>query len=103
MLSEPEYKAGQNSIGIARMQYGNAVERLVRDDLLRNPDDTISPQLFKWVSGPNNPDFIGVGSAAGQTFDITTPGQIGAHLARPYGPGLQIMTYTRPQNFRVFP
>jgi hypothetical protein len=36
-------------------------------------------------------------------FEITTPGQVGRHLIRPYGFGLNIATYQRPTNFRVFP
>jgi len=39
------------------------------------------------------------------TFDITanSPGAIGAHLRRPYGPGLIITTYDRPTWFSLFP
>ncbi len=29
-------------------------------------------------------------------FDVTTPGQIEAHLRRPYGSSLEIVTYNRP-------
>lgn len=45
-------------------------------------------------------DFIGRGLLRGQNFDITTPGQVGAHLARPgYGQGLRVITYERPAGF----
>ena len=37
-------------------------------------------------------------------FDITTPGQVGAHLARPgYGQGLNVVTYLRDKLFKLFP
>jgi hypothetical protein len=48
-------------------------------------------------------DFIGKGVLGGMNFDITTPGQIAAHMARPYGPGLNILTYIRPAIFNLFP
>ena len=35
--------------------------------------------------------------------DITTPGQVTGQLARPYGPGLNVVTYERPPNFTLFP
>jgi hypothetical protein len=84
------------------MAYGNAVERLVAQHT--NPlFDPLTSQILRHVGGPNRPDFVGIGRAAGQQFDITTPLQINAHLARPYGRGLNISTYTRPGSFTVFP
>jgi hypothetical protein len=48
------------------------------------------------------PDFRS--TATGATFDITTntPRSFADHLARPYGNGLNILPYNRPQGF-VFP
>jgi hypothetical protein len=102
-LSPAEYAAGQRSVPVARMQYGNAVERLTADEIRRFP---LHRQLFDRAGGPSRPDFTGApgGPAAGMNFDITTPGQVGAHLARPgYGPGLNVVTYQRPPLFRLFP
>jgi len=58
---------------------------------------------FHYVGGPSNPDFVGRSLLRGMTFDITTPRQITAHLLRPYGPGLNIITYSRPPWFITFP
>jgi len=82
VLSPEEIDAAVNPF-IARMQYGNAVERLVANRIKADP--TLS-SMFKHVGGPNNPDFIGQGAFQGMKFDITTPAQEAAHLARPgYG------------------
>lgn len=69
-------------------------------------DSELHSQLFKHVGGPNNPDFVGQpGSrAATMNFDITTTAQVGKHLNRKgYGAGLNVLTYDRPQGFRLFP
>jgi F0F1-type ATP synthase membrane subunit c/vacuolar-type H+-ATPase subunit K len=102
-LSRPEYLAGQRSAAVARLNMGKAVERSVADEISQFQPHR---QLFDYASGPNRPDFTGVpgGPAAGMNFDITTPGQVGAHLARPgYGPGLNVVTYQRPPLFTLFP
>lgn len=100
VLTQSEYVAGQNSARVALMQYGNAVERIVADKI---QGSRIDSQFFEHVGGPSNPDFIGKGILNGLNFDITTPGQITSHLARSYGPGLNITTYIRPPDFTVFP
>jgi len=82
--------------GIARMQYGNAVERLVGTEIRDNP---LLDSLYKWNRGGPGPDFIGRGHLQGQIYDITTPGQVPAHLARPYGQGLNTILYERPAGF----
>jgi hypothetical protein len=80
------------------MQYGNALERLVAREIQASPEYR---SILEHVGGPNNPDFI---STSGLNFDITTPGQVAAHLARPgYGTGLNVITYQRPVGFGVFP
>lgn len=56
--------------------------------------------------GPNQPDFT-ITLPDGQTvnFDITTNNErgIARHLQRPYGPGLQIIPYERPDGLVPFP
>jgi hypothetical protein len=102
VLTEPEYEAGRNSIPIARMQYGNAVERLVA----RAMRNELGSQLVQYTGGPGGgsmPDFVGVGPAEGQMFDITTPGQVASKAGKWYGPGLITPTYVRPITFRLFP
>ncbi len=102
VLSPPEYAAGQNSIAVARMQYGNAVERLVA----REMGDPLGQRLVRYTGGPGSgsmPDFVGVGPAQGQMFDITTPGQVASKAGKWYGPSLTAPTYVRPITFRVFP
>jgi RHS repeat-associated protein len=101
VLSRSEYLAGQQSVAAARMQWGNAVERLGAQEIRNSP---LHSQLFEHVGGPHQPDFIGRGLPVGQNFDITTPGQVQAHLNRPgYGPGLNVVTYQRPSWFKLFP
>jgi hypothetical protein len=100
VLERSRYAAGQRDLRVARMEYGNAVERLVAQEIRESP---LHRQIFEYVSGPNNPDFVGRGIFAGN-LDITTPGQIGVHLAREgYGAGLQVVTYQRPATFKLFP
>ena len=102
MLTEPEYEAGRNSIPIARMQYGNAVERLVAEAM----DNELGSQLVRYTGGPGGgsmPDFVGVGPAEGQVFDITTPGQAALKAGKWYGSGLITPTYVRPIRCRLFP
>ena len=82
------------------MAYGNAVERLVAEDL----DDPLSQNLVRYTGGPrggNNPDFIDL--TTGGLIDITTPGQIASKAGKWYGPGLVTPTYTRPPGFTVSP
>ena len=102
VLSRREYLAGQTSESVARMQYGNAVERLVKIEIEKSP---LHSKLFEHFGGPNNPDFAGRGAglAWGEAFEITTPQAVPRHLARPYGPGLNVVTYQRPPLFRLFP
>jgi hypothetical protein len=97
VLSREEMLSAAGNPGIARMQYGNAVERLVAREISSDP---ALRSLYQHVGGPNNPDFIGQGIFRGMNFHITTPGQAGAHLARPgYGQGLNIIQYERPPGF----
>ena len=101
VLSSEEYAMGRSQDWLARMQYGNAIEQLAWKEIQR----TGYKGLFDYFGGPNNPDFLGEGAAAGSVFDITTPAAIAEHLARDYGSSinLQIITYERPFKFTLFP
>jgi hypothetical protein len=102
VLSDPEYVAGQTYPSVARMEYGNAVEKMVNNQIRENP---ILSSLFKHTSGPNNPDFVGTGIFAGMNFDITTNTSrsiITTHLSRAHGQGLIMATYSCPFGFGIF-
>lgn len=97
VLTQPELIAAQTKPFLNPMAYGNAVERLVAQDVAASPQLNL---MFRHVGGPSNPDFVGFGL----NFDITTPGQVAAHLARPgYGSGLNVITYQRPPGWTVTP
>jgi RHS repeat-associated protein len=102
VLTRPEYMAGQAKPAVARMQYGHAVERTVAETVGESP---ILSGLFKPVSGPGNPDFVGRSLFSGLEFDVTTntSRSVAEHLGRPYGQGLILLLYTRPPGFTVFP
>ena len=69
VLSDPEYAAGTQSPGIARMQYGNAVERLTAQAI--SNDAHLSAMFQRW-GGPGQPDFAAIGPSQGGVFDVTT-------------------------------
>lgn len=98
VLSSAEYQAGQNSVRIASMQYGNAVERLFWKAVDGSPR---YQRMFGRVGGPNAPDGI---FNTGQMFDITTrnPFTVQLHLSRPYSPGMKLLQYDRPSSFTLF-
>jgi hypothetical protein len=100
VLWPAEYAAAQRLPFVARMQYGNAVERLVAK---RVRASWLMDRLFKHVGGAGQPDFIGRGLATGLNFEVTTPAATARHLTRPYGPGLNVVKYQRPGTFVVFP
>lgn len=101
LLTKPQYTAGQSNPGVTAMNYGNAVENGVADQI----EDSFAKDLFEHVGGPNNPDFPGKGIFAGLKYDITTgnSSSILAHQGRAYGSGLIMATYQRPPGFSVFP
>jgi hypothetical protein len=77
------------------------VERLMAGEVREQPSLRL---MFEHQGGPNRPDFIGRGAFDGLKFEVTTPGQVRAHLARPrYGLGLNVVTYQRPAGFTLFP
>jgi hypothetical protein len=103
LLSLREYQAAQNHERIAPMSYGNAVERHVARTLRASP--VLSESLIH-LGGPNRPDFtITLPDGQVVNFDITTnnPRGIARHLARPYGGGLEIIGYDRPDGVVPFP
>lgn len=101
VLSPAEYSAGQTSSSVARLEYGNAVERMVGRTIENSP----LKYLFKHIGGPNAPDFIGRSIFSGLQFDVTTntTRSISSHLSRSYGNGLVLLFYERPAYFKVFP
>ncbi|MEM9754066.1 MAG: hypothetical protein AAF916_11875, partial [Planctomycetota bacterium] len=100
VLRPGEYLAGTRSVSVARMQYGNAVERLVAITF----NDSLGRDLVRYTGGPrggNMPDFI---DYTGQMIDITTFYGAARKSGRWYGgDGLITPTYARPSNFTVFP
>jgi RHS repeat-associated protein len=95
VLTVREYTAATANAGGAALQYGNALERLVGNQIDSSP---LTLQILERAGGPNREDFVGVGPAAGRLFDITTDTvrQINSHLNRPYGAFLELILYTRP-------
>lgn len=100
VLTDPQIRASQASEAVARMNYGNAVEKMVRNTINSDP---LHSQVLRHVGGPSRPDFVGLGGAAGARFDITTPLAWPAHQARSYGPGLVPVFYKRPSTFTRLP
>jgi len=96
VLEPTEVAAAAGSRGIAIMQYGRAVEKLVAREI--NADPRGLGTLFEHNRGAG-PDFFGRSHLEGKIYDITTPGQVPAHLARPYGQGLNTIIYQRPAGF----
>jgi hypothetical protein len=97
VLTREEQIAAAAHRGVAIMQYGNAVERLAAREIARDPQGL--GILFEHNLTGRGPDFFGRGTFQGQIYDITTPGQVPAHLARPYGQGLNTIIYRRPAGF----
>jgi hypothetical protein len=62
-------------------------------------------QLFSYQSRRfvSTPDFFGHDGYNLHLFDITTPGQISAHAARPYGAALEYATHPGLPPDLVFP
>jgi hypothetical protein len=96
VLSEAELAASQIA-GVAPMSYGNALEGLVGQVV----DDNFG-SLLSYTGRGAGPDFVGVGNAAGEYFDLTTAGAIPAHLARSYGPWLDFIIYVPRLALRAF-
>ncbi len=93
VLSRKEVLASVNP-KVARLNFGKAIERLVERRIKNDPELKL---LFRHVGRNSRSfDFLGVGRFEGLKFDITTPGQVARHRARPYGDGLLIIEYTPP-------
>ncbi|MEX2316721.1 MAG: RHS repeat-associated core domain-containing protein [Pirellulales bacterium] len=97
VLEPAEVAAAAAHRGVAVMQYGNSVERLVAREIAADPQGLGA--LFEHNLTGRGPDFFGRGPLQGQIYDITTPAQVPAHLARPYGQGLNTIIYQRPTGF----
>jgi RHS repeat-associated protein len=90
VLSPEEIAAIQDEPWLAKVHYGNAVERLVAQEIRASPS---LRRLFEHLGGPNRPDFRGIGDAQGLYFDITTTKQVIPHFKRPYGDNLIVTPY----------
>ena len=88
-----EIAALEQNPWLSKMAYGNALERLVAQDI-RN--SSALSELFEYVGGPNKPDFRGIGAAQGLFFEVTTVKGIPSHLSRPYGPNIIVTPYESP-------
>jgi hypothetical protein len=90
-LSQAEQLAGPR---LNAANFGKALERMVGADVRTNWS-----RVLTYVGGPKAPDFVGVGAAAGRTFDITTFRQAAVHYARPYGGTLELILYETPKGW----
>jgi RHS repeat-associated protein len=100
LLSPKQIAAAKANKGIAAANYGKALEKFVAGRIKDSPE---LGAMFKYAGGRSQPDFIGIGRAAGMNFDITTNTSLSIvrHLARPgYGNGLNLSLYIRPSNFK---
>jgi hypothetical protein len=93
-LSPKEINAAPGEF-IHKLNYGKVIERMVAEEIGNSKK---LRKLFEHLGGPSKPDFIGLGKAKGQIFDITTRKSIAAHRRRPYGKSLKIATYNRPKD-----
>jgi hypothetical protein len=71
--------------------FGRAVEYMVGGKVQAG-----YPDILEYAGKGPGPDFKGVGSAAGQVFDITTYFGQDSHYARGYGPNLVLILYDAP-------
>ncbi len=102
LLSRREFEAAQENARIAPMSYGKAVERRVAELLRQSP--ALEP--LKHLGGPNRPDFtVELKDGEIVDFDVTTdsPREVPRHLGRPYGEGLELIPYRRPDGLSPFP
>jgi RHS repeat-associated protein len=78
---------------MSRIAYGNTLEKLVAESIAADPR---TAPYFRYVAGPNNPDWYGQGPLQGLLFDVTTEASVAAHLnpeVRWYGENLVVHTY----------
>lgn len=73
--------------GLASRMLGQAVHRSTADAL-----DEAYPGRFLYST--RGPDFVD--TETGEMLELTTPGQVGSHLARPGYGGVTMCTYTLP-------
>lgn len=72
------------------MWYGRALERAVARTI--GMSDRLS-SLFRYKGDSPGPDFVGMGDAAGLSFEVTTFKGIAEHLSRPYGGDIIVTPY----------
>jgi RHS repeat-associated protein len=84
---------------LARIAYGKTLEKMVAEDLKKDPRTRPYFEYVSEFSGAYKPDFVGHGPLEGVSFDITTVDAIKAHRARPYGKELVLHVYRRPADF----
>lgn len=104
-LSRAQYAVGQRVPWLAATNYGTALENMVANQVENSPWRWFFSHQGASMPGVSVPDFVGRGPLAGLNFDITTntSASITAHVARPYGEGLNLIFYSRPPGFRLFP
>jgi len=103
LLTQDEYAAGERRSYLAPMFYGTAVERHVAAAIEHSP---VLSQSLVHLGGPNEADFtITMPDGTRVEFDVTTdnPRTQAQHRARPYGPGLELIGYRRPDSVVPFP
>ena len=100
VLSAKEYRAARSSVEVARMQYGNAVERLMKQQI---EADSELRSMFQHWGGPKQPDFATIGRWQGVVFDVSTAAGAANKGDRWYGQMIESIIYQRPSTFTVFP
>ena len=86
-LSPVERAAMDDNPGLASRMLGQAVHRLTADAL-----DEAYPGRFLYFT--RGPDFVD--TETGEMLELTTPGQVASHLARPGYDGVTMCTYVLP-------
>jgi hypothetical protein len=81
---------------VAKMQFGNALERMVGRRIELEP---ALRDLLRYQGHRAGPDFLGIGRFGGLKLDVTTVSSAAEHASRPYGQDMIIITYTRPAMF----
>lgn len=102
VLSRLEYARLAEGGRTAAAQYGNAVERLTADYIVRDP---ALGNILRYQSRPfrSTPDFFGFEGYNLRSLEITTARSTPAHTSRPYGAYTEIVTHPGLPPNLVFP